>query len=187
MPVVNRLGLGVLLSKEAFMKKMMLIAVIALPLLMFAEEKTVGFLGVTTQSVSEAMKIALDIEYGLVVNKVFEESPADKADIEVGDIIMEIDGDKITDNKILKNAISTKPGKKVKIVLHRSKKTITKNVELGAKEKTPVNVMMDIPNFGDIRDLMGRGTKELKKEIEQLKEEIEKIKKELEELKAQLK
>ena len=93
------------------MKKAFILAVIALPLIMFAEEQTIGYLGVSGSDLSEEIKIALDLEYGVLVKKVSEDSPADKSDIKVGDIILELDGDKVIDFSTLKDLIKAKPKK----------------------------------------------------------------------------
>lgn len=165
------------------MRKILLIAAIAVPLLMFAEEKTVGYLGVSTENLSEAMKIALDLDYGLLVKKVHEDSPAEKADIKTGDIILEIDGDEITDYKTLKNLVEARPNDKVKIRMYRSNKSITKDIELGERTRTTASIDFDIPDFKSLKELWGQGSKELKEELEKLKEEVKQLREDLEDLK----
>jgi C-terminal processing protease CtpA/Prc len=169
------------------MKKMLLIAIIALPLLVFAEKEPVGYLGVSTTELNEAMKTALDLEYGVLVEKVHEDSPAEKADINVGDVILEIDEDKITDYKVLKNIVKEKPNIKVKIKISRSKKSITKNVVLGERIKTRISFDIDIPDMEELKELLCKGSKELKEQMAKLKNEIDKIKDDIENLKKQIK
>ena len=67
------------------MKKLFILAAIALPLLVFAEEETIGYLGVITEELSETMMKALDVEYGLLIKDVVENAPAEKAGLEDGD------------------------------------------------------------------------------------------------------
>jgi len=170
-----------------FMKKMLLIAIIALPLLVFAEKEPVGYLGVSTSELDEAMKTALDLEHGVLVEKVYEDSPAEKADIKIGDVILEIDEDKITDYKTLKNIVKDKPNNKVKMKIYRSKKSITKNVVLGERTKTRISFDIDIPDMEELKELLCKGSEELKEQMAKLKQEMEKLKEDIKNLKKQIK
>ncbi len=165
------------------MKKILLWAAIAIPLLVFAEEETIGYLGVTTEELSEAMMTALDLEHGLLIKDVVENSPAKKAGLETGDIILEIDGNKITNYPALKELVAAKPDEKVKILINRSGKKYTKEAKLGVRAKPKFSIQMELPDFEEIKKLMSQGTEQLKQELERLKEEIEKIKEEIEKLK----
>jgi len=169
--------------KEVFMKKILLLAAIAIPLLVFAEEETVGYLGVTTEALSQAMITALDVEHGVLIKEVVEKSPAEKAGLEKGDVILEVDGEKIVDYATLKGLVAAKPDEQVKILINRSGKEYTKKTKLGARAKPKFNIQMELPDFEEIKEFMNQGSEELKLELEHLKEEIEKIKEELEELK----
>ncbi len=169
------------------MNKILLIAAITLPLLTFAEEETMGYLGVLTTELDEAMKIAVDLDHGILVQEVVEDSPAEKGGIKTGDIILEIAGEKIVDYKTLKNAIKKKPNEKVKMVIYRSKKPMTKSVELGEKKATKIEIDMDIPELYELKGMFDIGKKELKAELEKLKVEMEKLKEELKELKEKYK
>jgi len=168
------------------MKKILLIALI-LPLFMFAEEKTVGYLGVSTEDLSEAMKTAVGLEHGLLVTRVHKDTPAEKAGIEVGDIILKVADEKITDLQTLKKVVGERPDQKVKIVLYRSGKELTKEVKLGKRVKSTVNLNFNIPDIEELKELLNRGNEEYEEKIEELKQEIEKLKEELEKLKKELK
>ena len=165
------------------MKKILILAAIALPLMVFAEEETIGYLGVITEELSETMMTALDVENGLLIKDVVEKSPAEKAGLEAGDVIIKIDGDKIIDYATLKGLIAANPDKKVKILIKREGKKHTKEATLGSRPKPKFNVQMELPDFEEIKKLMSKGADEIREEIEYLKEEIEKLKQELEELK----
>ena len=173
------------------MKKMLIVA-LAIPLLLFAKGEAMGYLGVGVTELSEAMKTAIDIEHGILVDKVYEESPAEKADIKMGDIIMEIDGAKIHDYKDLKHTVRSKPNEKVKLHIYRSKKMITKNVELGEKEEKKMkmrmpDIEMDMPDVEEMKKMVIINKEKLTKELEKLKEELERLKLDLEELKDKFK
>lgn len=138
-----------------------------------------GYLGIT----GDALKDTLGAE----VLTVAEGSPAGKAGIKPGDVIVEIDMQKTPDFESLRKIVVSRPDAKVKVVLLRDGKKITKEVTLGAKETKEIKLKMNMPdidfNFENIKDLMGRGTEELKKQVEELKIEVEKLKAEIEALK----
>ena len=168
------------------MKKIIILAAIALPLLAFAEEETIGYLGVITEELSETMMKALNVDYGLLIKDVVEKSPAEKAGLETGDIIMKIDGDKIVDYATLKGLIAAKPDKKIKILIKRDAKEQTIEVKLASRTKQRFNVQMELPDFQEFKEMMNKGANEIKEEIEYLKKEIEKLKQELEDLKKKI-
>lgn len=166
------------------MKKILILAMLALPLLVFAEEEeTIGYLGVITEELSETMMKALDVENGLLVKDVVENSPAEKAGLKTGDVIIEIEGDKIVDYATLKKLVAAKPDKNVKILIKREGKKYTKEAKLTSRPKPKFNIQMELPDFDQIKELMTKGSEEIRKEIDNLKEEIQKLKQELEDLK----
>jgi len=186
--------------KEAKVKKALIIAILALPLLVLAEGKMGGYLGVSTEELSDAMRTALRVKSGVLVSNVQEDSPAEKAGLMAGDIIMELDGVKIESFKDLKTAISERPNKKVKIVFMRSDKKMEKTAELSEMEMK--KKIIDIESM-DIKEIKGmckemckgmedmEGMKKIKihmdDTIEDLKADVEMLKKEIEELKKKIK
>ena len=105
-------------------------------LLKFGETKR-GWLGVRIQEVSKEIA---DVEKlkkpeGALVASVGKNSPADKAGIKAGDIILEFDGKKINTMKKLPNVVaSTEVGKSVELKIWRNKKLISKRLTLGRLE-----------------------------------------------------
>jgi len=96
-----------------------------------------GFIGVTIRSVDEIMakSLGLDKVEGVLVNDIMPESGAEKAGIEPGDVIIAIDGQKVSESNELQNYVAKKrAGDKVKITLIRDGKKLTKNVVLKARE-----------------------------------------------------
>lgn len=82
-------------------------------------------IGVAIQPVDDAMARAmkLDRRQGALVAEVLENSPAEEAGIEVGDVIIRFEDETITDVAHLRNTVSsTKPGKKVKVEIIRNGK-----------------------------------------------------------------
>ncbi|MBI4653770.1 MAG: DegQ family serine endoprotease [Nitrospirae bacterium] len=77
-----------------------------------------GWLGVSVQSVTPelARQFGLKEEYGALVSDVFEKSPAEKAGLLRGDVIVEYEGKKIEEPLSLRNMVaSTAPGTEVEI------------------------------------------------------------------------
>jgi predicted metalloprotease with PDZ domain len=162
---------------------------LCLPIMTLAEEntKTIGYLGVSTEELSDAMKTALNVESGILVSGVQQDSPADVAGIKQGDIIVKIDGTVISDYKTLKTTVADRPMQKVKVDFIRSDKKMSKTVELGEKEKKSITITMDLPELPEIKEMCKHGMKEIEVHmdyaLDEIKEEIEKLKEDIEELK----
>ena len=105
-------------------------------LIKFGETKR-GWLGVRIQEVTKEIA---DVEKlkkpeGALVASVGQNSPAEKAGIKAGDIILEFDGKKINTMKKLPNVVaSTEVGKTVELKIWRNKKLISKRLTLGRLE-----------------------------------------------------
>ena len=107
-------------------------------LIEFGETKR-GWLGVRIQEVTKEIA---DVEKlkkpeGALVASVGENSPADRARIKAGDIILEFDGKKIGAMRTLPKVVAnTKVGKSVQLKIWRNKKLITKRLVLGRLESS---------------------------------------------------
>jgi len=108
-----------------------LISLLFIPSFLLASKR--GYLGVEIQDLSEPMRIALNVEYGVLVTEVIEDSPAEEAGIKVGDIILQLDDEKIEDTEDLRYLVKKRPEKEVKIVLLRKGKRKEIEVKLGEK------------------------------------------------------
>ena len=107
-------------------------------LIEFGETKR-GWLGVRIQVVTKEIADLENLEKaeGALVASVQEKSPADKAGIKAGDIILEFDGKKIDTMRTLPKLVAqSKVGKRVSLKIWRNKKIITKKVLLGRLEST---------------------------------------------------
>lgn len=166
------------------MKKILAIMVMTVPLFLFADEETIGYLGVSTQGLSDAMKVALNVEHGVLVEKVHDDSPAAVADIKVGDIIFEVDKNAITDYKTLRKVVRENPNEQVLLTLFRQGKKMSKTITLAERERHKLEMEVDIPEIPDFKIILN--TEELEKSIESIKEELEQLKEELEILKKEL-
>ena len=107
-------------------------------LIEFGETKR-GWLGVRIQEVTKEIAEVEKLKNpkGALVASVGQNSPADKAGIKAGDIILEFDGKKIDTMRTLPKVVAnTKVGKSVELKVWRNKKSITKRLILGRLESS---------------------------------------------------
>jgi len=107
-------------------------------LLEFGETKR-GWLGVRIQEVTKEIAEVEKLEKpeGALVASVAENSPADKAGIKAGDIILEFDNKRVDTMRTLPKLVAqTKVGKKVMLKIWRNQKLISKKVSLGRLENS---------------------------------------------------
>ena len=122
-------------------------------LIKFGETKR-GWLGVRIQDVSKEIAEVEKLKKpeGALVASVGKNSPAERAGIKAGDIILEFDGKKINTMKKLPNVVAgTEVGKSVELKIWRNKRLISKRLILGRletsdefKESKPKKVKKDI-------------------------------------------
>jgi serine protease Do len=98
---------------------------------------TRGWLGVGIQEMTPELAKSLDIKdnKGALVAQVVPGSPAEKAGIEQGDVIVEFDGKTVSASKDLPQIVASTPvGKSVTVKLYRSGKPIDRDVKVTAME-----------------------------------------------------
>jgi serine protease Do len=121
---------------------------------------TRGYLGIVIQELTEdiADSFALKNDKGLIVAEVSEDSPADKAGLKQGDIILKLNGDRVEGIGPFRNKISmTPPGTKVNLNIYRDGKIIDKKVTTGdLPEKLVASASQ-----GELFDKLGFSVKEL--------------------------
>lgn len=94
-----------------------------------------GFMGVTLQPVDNnlAQAFGLDKAEGALVADVQKDSPASKAGIKQGDIILKLNGQNVTSGAGLRTAVSLiKPGTSITLTVLRDGKTQQIKMEVGA-------------------------------------------------------
>ncbi|GAB4262537.1 MAG: Do family serine endopeptidase DegQ [Methylomicrobium sp.] len=97
-----------------------------------------GLLGVTTQDLTTELVNAFGLksQHGAVVSKVAGNSPAARAGLEPGDIIVEINGQKVKGSHDIRNMIGLMQiGDKVEIGLLRDNKKMTLEAEIGKPQR----------------------------------------------------
>jgi len=118
------------------------------------------------------------IKKRIVIDEVFEDTPAEEAGLKEDDIILKVDGKEVESAKDIQKAISKKEvGDKIKLEIKRKKKTITIDVEIAKRKdfdlkSSKVEVFLD---DGDMK-IWVDGEEEYLMNLEKLKDNIDKIK-----------
>jgi S1-C subfamily serine protease len=97
-----------------------------------------GWLGITMQDLSPAMvrALGLDDDGGVLVNEVMEDSPAEKAGLEPGDVVVGLGERTVDDAADLRRAVRRhEAGETVAVAIIRDGERRTLDVELGAREQ----------------------------------------------------
>ena len=129
-------------AKRTFVLMMSIALLVTVAAVQAGEDR--GYLGVMLQDLTPSMAKALQMgdKSGVMINDVIDDSPAEKAGLEDGDVILEFDGKAISDNKDLVKAVRTaSPGDKIEVVVLRSGKNKSLEVEIGKHEDENVFIM----------------------------------------------
>jgi len=95
---------------------------------------TRGYLGIAIQDLTPdlAKTFELENQKGILVAEVTEDSPADKAGLKAGDVIVEMNGKPVSRVSSFRNRVSlTPPGTKIKLTVFRDGKQKTLSVKVG--------------------------------------------------------
>lgn len=99
---------------------------------------TRGFLGVTIQQLTNELAESFDLgdQKGILVSQVSADSPAEKAGLKAGDLIVEFEGKPVTDVGDFRNRVSlTTPGSQAKIEVLRKGSRMTIEVTIGSLDE----------------------------------------------------
>ncbi|HNS77892.1 MAG TPA: DegQ family serine endoprotease [Syntrophorhabdus sp.] len=99
---------------------------------------TRGWIGVGIQEMSPELIKSFNLQEkkGALVSQVFKDSPAEKAGIERGDVILEFDKKEIAESRDLPRIVAAIPvGKTVTVKIWRNGKMMTKDVKVGEMEE----------------------------------------------------
>jgi len=125
---------------------------------------TRGWLGVSVQPVTPdlARSFGMKEEKGALVSEVMKKSPAEKAGLQPGDVILEFDGKPIADmHELPRLAAVTPVGKKSRIKVLRNGKTLEKTVTI---EKLPEGATGQ-EQSAQAQDKLGISVSDLTKEL----------------------
>jgi len=113
-----------------------------------------GRIGVYIQDMTKDLAESFDLETseGILITQVMEDSPADDANLKQGDVILEIDGDKVDKVANFRNRIAlTAPGTKVLLTIQRNGKQKRIKVKIGkmdADDTASEGGTSDLPKLG---------------------------------------
>jgi len=120
-----------------------------------------GWLGITVQDLTDdlAKYFGLPDKNGILVAKVLENSPSQKAGIKEGDVLKKFGNKNITNLKELLSAVAkTQVGSKVKVLLIRDKKELTTEVQIGER---PENLEEEVSSSASVENWRGLEVQEL--------------------------
>jgi C-terminal processing protease CtpA/Prc len=96
-----------------------------------------GWLGVEVQEITDGLREAMDLgrEKGVLVSEVIEGSPAEKAGLQKGDVILKIDDHRVAKPRTLVHVLQKlDPGDEVAVEFVRDGKSRTEKVTLGERK-----------------------------------------------------
>jgi serine protease Do len=127
-----------------------------------------GYLGVSTQEITEDIGAQFGTERGALVSEVNPDTPAEKAGLKAGDVITKINDTEIRDQRQLQLVVTQlAPGSDVKIEYLRDGKPATATAKLGLRpNRTGENDRSeDRPEGQDVGVLNGVGVGEITPQI----------------------
>ncbi len=93
---------------------------------------TRGWLGIVIQDITPDMVESLGVKEGVIIAQIMRGSPADKGGLKVGDIVIEVDGQKVSEVRELQfNIMRTEPGKEISMKVVREGKEISLKIRVG--------------------------------------------------------
>jgi serine protease Do len=117
-----------------------------------------GLLGVNIQDITEPLAKSFgraDFE-GALVSQVVDGSPADKAGIQQGDIILKFNGQQVTGASNLKNMVGKeKPGSSATLTVFRSGKTFDISLTIGERNPKKIAAASQKGGSGDTSNELG--------------------------------
>ncbi|KPK77265.1 MAG: hypothetical protein AMJ89_02765 [candidate division Zixibacteria bacterium SM23_73] len=157
-----------------------------------------GYLGIYPEGLDEEILEEYNIDRGILVSEVVEESPAEDAGLLEDDIILEFGGKELKDVGELRYLIlNTRPKEKVRIEILRDGKIRELTAVLGKAKpqygyfkdfpiSQPPDVPMptiEIPKVGKWSETTEEAYDQLKQELKRLNQEMERLSREMERLK----
>jgi len=129
-----------------------------------------GMLGIIIQDLTKelAEQFRLPNTEGALVSQVNKDSPAAKADVKVGDVVVRFDGKKVRDTRQLRNLVAaTAPGTSVKLDVIRDGKEQTLTATIGKMPTEPLVAAEEPAKPGDRLAALGLSVQTLTPELAQ--------------------
>ncbi len=97
-----------------------------------------GWLGVVIQEVTPEISEAIGVKEGVLIAQIAPNSPADKAGLKVGDVIVSVDGERVSSVRDLQFKImKTQPGEELTLDVVRGGKELQVKVKVGELSESP--------------------------------------------------
>ena len=113
------------------------------------------WVGIGLQDLTEdlAKSFNLTEKEGALISQVFEKSPAEKADLRVGDVVVEIDGAKVrSSQEVVREVLKKRVGQQVQFVVIREGKPLTLSV---TTDQMPEEVAGEKPEVSEGKEWFG--------------------------------
>ena len=125
-----------------------------------------GYLGIQLNDLESGMGeyFGVESDKGVIIMKVFDSSPAEKAGIKADDIVVEFEGEPVTNMNDFRNKVAMhKPGSKVSLVVMRDnqRKTITAVLDELPKEEATAST----GGRGDFQEKLGLSVQTLTQDM----------------------
>jgi membrane-associated protease RseP (regulator of RpoE activity) len=150
-----------------------------------------GWLGVYSKELDPAMQAALSVSNGVILEDVVTSSPADKADLKVGDVILKVDSEEILTSGDLSDYVGSRPEKSVQVEYLRQGKRNVVTAQLGTRERQLELSLENLPVPKDVgmqvRPMVRSVIEDYLAEMRELRDQIAELRKELERLRKDLK
>lgn len=96
-------------------------------------KKTRAYLGVIPEPVPVVLSLHLELEGGVLIRNIFDESPAARAGLRKLDVVTRVDGEAVDSvDGFIETIRSHEPGERIALDVVRGKKALRLDVELGA-------------------------------------------------------
>ncbi|RME09221.1 MAG: Do family serine endopeptidase [Aquificota bacterium] len=90
-----------------------------------------GWLGVVIQDITPEMAESLGVREGVIIAQIMPGSPAEKGGLRVGDVVVEVDGQKVSEVRELQFKIMrTEPGKEINLKVIREGKEVSLKIRV---------------------------------------------------------
>jgi S1-C subfamily serine protease len=138
-----------------------------------------GFLGVKVGNLNEQLRDYFEVEYGVLIEKVFKDSPAEKAGLKAGDVILEIEKRKIEDYEDLIRTLNYyDPGDTIVLKYSRKGKVNSLSIKLDEKNmsKSGGGIMPHGEDFLYLTPPLPPDPPDIEHHLEELKEKTKNLK-----------
>ncbi|MEO0050053.1 MAG: PDZ domain-containing protein [candidate division WOR-3 bacterium] len=146
-----------------------------------------GWLGVVAEEMSSAMLAALGIEHGVLVAEVIKDGPGAKAGLKMGDVILEIGGEKVKSIRDLRRVVRLRPNERVELVYFRRQRHKRVIVELGERKRRELELPPSTEFLRSLGEAWRKLRSEWRKSMEIYREMLDSLQRQLEETKRELK